>query len=161
MNDRSVGHSILAYVPEGPAGAATLDVARALAETTDGWLTVAVSIDQPSWQSTCRAIGGCIAHPSEVERLAQVRLEDHLDALRPHVKTHGVILRGSLVRGLLRRAASARHDVIVVPASPRHRWLRSQLRARCAARVLVPNVADDRRIAAPEEQAKSRAPSGV
>ena len=114
-----VGNNILAYVPDGRAGAATLEVARRLAETSGGWLTVAVSFEQPSWETMCRAIGGVTAHPSQLDTLAQLRLQDHLDALPSHVKTHGVILRGSVVAALLGRAESASHDVIVVPASRR------------------------------------------
>jgi hypothetical protein len=133
-----VGRNVLAYVPEGRAGAATLEAARRLAERSGGWLTVAVSLEQPTWETMCRAIGGVTAHPAQLETLAQLRLQDHLDALPSHVKTHGVILRGPLVAALLGRAESASHDVIVVPASRRHRLLRSRLRGRGTVPVLVP-----------------------
>ncbi|HEY1317397.1 MAG TPA: hypothetical protein VGF10_09290 [Gaiella sp.] len=134
-----VGRNVLAYVPEGRAGAATLEAARRLAETSGGWLTVAVSLEQPTWESMCRAMGGVTAHPAQLEILAQLRLQDRLDALPSHERTHGLILRGSLVDALLGRAESASHDVIVVPASRRHGLLRSRLRGRSPVPVLVPN----------------------
>jgi hypothetical protein len=134
-----VGRNVLAYVPDGRAGAVTLEAARRLAETSGGWLTVAVPLEQPNWETMCRAMGGVAAHPAHLEALAQLRLQDCLDTLPSHVRTHGVILRGPLVPALLGRAESASHDVIVLPASRRHRLLRSRLRGRSAVPVLIPS----------------------
>jgi hypothetical protein len=135
--DRSVGRSILALVMHGKAGATAREAACSLAESVDGWLTLAVPVEQPAWQAAFAALGGQAVHPAELDHMALVELQEQLDAVPPHVKTHGLLLRGPLGAALLARVTAGGHDVIVVPGCPRFLPLRAWLQLRSSVPVCV------------------------
>ena len=136
-SDPTIGGSILALVPEGRAGAAARRTATELAESVDGWITLAVPVERPAWQSARAAFGGHAIHPVALDRLAHVALVEHLDAVPSHVKTHGLLLRGPLGTALLARVAAAGHDAIVMPGCARLLPLRTWLRARSSVPICV------------------------
>jgi hypothetical protein len=135
--DGAIGRSILALVTHGRAGATARQAACELAESADGWLTLAVPVEQPAWLVAFAALGGHAVHPAELDRMARVELQEQLDAVPPHVKTHGLLLRGPLGAALLARVSTGGHDLIVVPACPRLLPLRAWLRVRSSVPVCV------------------------
>jgi hypothetical protein len=135
--DLVIGRSILALVTHGTAGASARKAACSLAESVDGWLTLAVPVEQPGWQSAFAALGGHALHPAVLDHLARTDLEEHLDAVPPHLKTHGLLLRGPIGAALLARATAVGHDVIVVPGCPRLLPLRAWLQVRSSVPVCV------------------------
>jgi hypothetical protein len=135
--DRTTARSILALVTYGRAGAGAREAACALAGSVDGWLTLAVPVEQPTWQVAFAALGGQAVHPVVVDRIAREELQEQLDAVPPHVKTHGLLLRGPLGAALLARVTAGGHDLIVVPGCPRLLPLRAWLQLRSAVPVHV------------------------
>lgn len=138
-SDGNIGRNILALVTHGRAGATARQAASAVAESVDGWLTLAVPVAQPSWQVGFAAFGGVAIHPVELDRVARIELREHLDAVPPHLRTHGVLLHGPLGAALLGRVAAARHDLIVVPGCPSLLPLRAWLQVRSSVPVCVSN----------------------